>query len=522
MVFVRLEFPLGVYYALGPRERGEADVASSAEWAPSPVRLIGALLAAAHESPSDDVDADRSVLERLCRERPPLIHAPVAVAAHEQRKQAGDFGAVAELRGPSRWAPRNPSRSELKEMSPRVVGWTRTEVDKNGIAIGNRPIGIEWPDLDLTGEDLGRLRRMASDVAWLGTSRSPVLITVHDERTLDGPVGSTAHWTPLPWDTTALDASVRVPGPDLLAQYDAAYATRRSAKGRVESSGQQRPAAAGNLWPYAFEARAPTGVAPEHWGRLTVLVLDEESEMVPRTPATYLVARAFRAALMDTFGETGGGDDAPAILHGHGDTPHLAILPLPLVGHEHSTGDIRGFGLLFPHSSRIPDVSDHERNIARALDEFLPGATERRRIRVPGAGSLLVRAVSQWGDRLWALSPARYVGPSRSWVTVTPVVHSRWQKRNRPGALADQVAADCAHVGLPEPASMEFLRTSAVPGGASRLTPPVANLPEEWRRSLQGPQSHLRLEFEQEVYGPVVLGRARHFGVGLCIPDSED
>lgn len=76
---------------------------------------------------------------------------------------------------------------------------------------------------------------------------------------------------------------------------------------------------------------------------------------------------------------------------------------------------------------------------------------------------------------------------------------------------------DCAHVGLPEPSRIELLRGSAVTGGAGRLLP-AHQVPPDWRRSLQGPTSHLRLEFEREIRGPILLGRARHFGVGLCVP----
>ena len=35
----------------------------------------------------------------------------------------------------------------------------------------------------------------------------------------------------------------------------------------------------------------------------------------------------------------------------------------------------------------------------------------------------------------------------------------------------------------------------------------------------EAPAPHLRLTFSQPVCGPVLIGRARHFGLGLCIPD---
>jgi CRISPR-associated protein Csb2 len=116
------------------------------------------------------------------------------------------------------------------------------------------------------------------------------------------------------------------------------------------------------------------------------------------------------------------------------------------------------------------------------------------------------------------LSKLRYVAPARFWATVTPVVHSRWQKGEGTDALAAQVRADCAHVGLPDPVGIERLRTSALCGGGNRVIPVLEDLRPEWRRSAQGPRSHLLLEFDREVVGPILLGKARHFGLGLCLP----
>jgi CRISPR-associated protein Csb2 len=364
---------------------------------------------------------------------------------------------------------------------------------------------------------------MASDVTWLGTSRSPVIVTVTNRPDLGEFTDSTPCWSPQPWNTVLADAQLRVPTRDLLERFDRSFEARKSSSNRVEPSGQQRPTAGGNLWPYAIEHRGASGaLSPRHWGRLAVVALDSESEMTPRTPATYLVARAFRAALMDAFSKRDTNDDAPSVLHGHGEVPHLAIVPLPFAGHRHADGTIRGLALIFPHPDRLPDVAREAQAIEAALEAFFPGAKDRRQINVPGAGSLLIRPLPPSGVRPWALSPARYLGPSQTWTSVTPVVHSRWQKGNGAAALAAQVAADCAHVGLPEPTHVELLRASAVSGGANRLVPRVGKLRDEWRTSLQGPQSHLKVEFGKQVEGPVLLGRARHFGVGLLIPAADE
>ena len=91
MLAFTLRFPLGVYHALAPRP----DRHDAAEWAPHPTRLIGALLAAAHEVPSADVDGDRAVLQRLCEAPPPLVYAPPSAPWDDPTPRP--FATVAEL-----------------------------------------------------------------------------------------------------------------------------------------------------------------------------------------------------------------------------------------------------------------------------------------------------------------------------------------------------------------------------------------------------------------------------------------
>lgn len=520
MLSFTLRFPLGVYHALAPRP----DRHNGAEWPPHPVRLIGALLAAAHEVPSDDVEADRAVLQQICEASPPTVFAPRAALASEQASRDGQT--VAELRGPSRWAPRNPSVAEAKDLSPLMVRRTPTEIAKSGVAIGDRPVTIAWPELDFAGDRLERVRRMAANVAWLGTSRSPVLVTV--ETALEEAAASTPRWTPLPWSSpTPPDASLRVPDPSVLGRFDAAFAARRSEKDRIESAGNQQPAFAGAGHPYSLDdGRGSSAVFdPQHWGRFTIVAIDADSASagLPRAPSAYVLARTFRNALMATFEERGEANDAPEILHGRGDRPHIAVVPLPTVGHRHAKGSILGFGLLFPSEERCPEVAAQVDAIDGALAEFFPGAGDaRRELWRTREDSLAIEPSAATEERRWTLNTRRYRGPATTWVTATPVVLSRWTKgRDRAVAIQRQVALDCSYVGLPEPAEIEVLRTAGAEGGASRLLPQPSKLPPEWRKSLTGPTVHLRLRFDARVRGPLLLGRARHFGVGLLVPESS-
>ncbi|MBA2350083.1 MAG: type I-U CRISPR-associated protein Cas5/Cas6, partial [Solirubrobacterales bacterium] len=166
MLAVVLRFPLGVYHA-----QAQDDFARP-EWPPHPVRLVAALLAAAHTR-GVDVAAARSVLARLSAADPPVILAPRArdeVPASE-RDAPTDEPLVASLRGASRWAPRNHELSELRRdgVYPRELGRKRAEVHKVGVAIGDQSVAFSWPELELTADQLAVFEELVEDVAFLGT-----------------------------------------------------------------------------------------------------------------------------------------------------------------------------------------------------------------------------------------------------------------------------------------------------------------------------------------------------------------
>ena len=117
------------------------------------------------------------------------------------------------------------------------------------------------------------------------------------------------------------------------------------------------------------------------------------------------------------------------------------------------------------------------------------------------------------------LREARYRRASERWSTVTPLVHSRYLPRKSEQAVFEQVARECADVGLPAPAKIGVRRVSRFRGGPRSIDP--RTLPESWTGPLRGPQAHLDLWFDKPVRGPVLLGRARHFGVGLCLPFDD-
>ena len=109
----------------------------------------------------------------------------------------------------------------------------------------------------------------------------------------------------------------------------------------------------------------------------------------------------------------------------------------------------------------------------------------------------------------------RLLGPPGGapvWETATPFVPPRFLKRQGPNSLEGQIHAELASRGLPPPEHVEVLGNS----------PGVASLRHYVRRRLHGgapPPADigfaLRLRFASPVLGPIVLGYASHFGLGL-------
>jgi CRISPR-associated protein Csb2 len=535
MLTVTVRFPLGVYHA-----QSAADF-SEPEWPPHPVRLIAALVAAARDRVAPLEGADESI-DLLATAHPPRIVAPRAIAISPDPATAPDgMLRVARLRGASRWAPRNHELGELKNgVSPRDLGRGRAEVYKVGVAIGHQPIAFVWDELSLAPASRGTLQRLAADVTVLGASRSPVLLEVCGMAPPEE--GDAGSWVPADSRAAVATVDVRVATPATVADLDARHGRRMAAPARSGAPSRApyvAPGTTARRVPYAHSAQLAELPAepydPREWGEFIVVALDPEANDVrPKAPVAFSVARATRRALLSTYGDEGTTEEAPPVLRARGKDPHAALVPLSFVGPpsragagaKHADGRIMGLAVLLPHHEREPDMAVQRLRIESGLRALAVGTANAPRIpvHVPSVGSLTFRLVPN--HRVpESLREGRYVRASRRWTTVTPVVHSHHLRSKgrtkREHALHEQVARDCRDVGLPAPAEVTVRRAPRLRGAPGTIE--LRGLPPEWAGPVRGPRSHLDLVFEQPVVGPVLLGRARHFGIGLClpVPDGE-
>ena len=108
-------------------------------------------------------------------------------------------------------------------------------------------------------------------------------------------------------------------------------------------------------------------------------------------------------------------------------------------------------------------------------------------------------------------------GEGQTWLSVTPYLHP-WHVKKR-FAVVDQLRRECGQRDLPELSAIEPTPTVRV---GSRDRHPVHFHRFRAKRGLTQPDTHgsfWRLTFTEPVAGPLALGFACHFGLGLFRPE---
>ena len=228
-------------------------------------------------------------------------------------------------------------------------------------------------------------------------------------------------------------------------------------------------------------------------------------EVLPQFSRTLPQAELIHRALVGLAAE-GGRIDCP-VLTGK-DTSGQ-----PLTGHRH-------FHLL---------PLNLEANEPGRLDHFLLWAPMGFDAQAQQAVLALRRTWTKGGDkplfvtvagmgRLDDLAPAigrHALGESRTWISQTPFVAPRHIKRHGNNTLTAQVLAELTSRGFPTPQIEVLSREQCTEAHFHRFVRVRRN------RTKAPPRDHfigLRLTFPEPVRGPLTLGYAAHFGLGLFVP----
>lgn len=459
MLAVRCQFLQGTYQAAEPGAPAQA------EWPPHPGRLHAALVAAGWSLSGEQfADEQLRALSWLESLDPPSLALP---DGHPRT-------------APTVYVPRNLSPSESRSIGAHLRAGRATAAGRESgrvdrvfptTVIGDQPVWFIWTDAAIPSDVRKPLTLLVESVQYLGSSRSPVACAVSKDpplATLSPSRGGTGRGLRVatPGVTESLIATRSVPTINRL------MATAVYAPPGAQTA--PPPAAGPFLPPLVLRRTGGFGLTVAHTG---------------------LLASAFRRATL-----ANAGDGAPAVLHGHGRNPHAAFVPLPNVGHPHSSGEILGFALVLPEDSE-PD--DRDLSIAAAA-----AVAELRFNRDAEPWSLAV----DHRPNLKTLQPATWVGPSTMWRTATPIVLDRHPRKSRGESVESMLRLSFTNAGYPEPTKIRASHHPFLSGAIAG----IAQANDQLKKP--GTPVHAEVVFDEPVRGPMLVGRGRYIGVGLLKP----
>lgn len=569
MLALRIEYLTGRSVATSYNDR------TTAEWPPHPARIFSALVAAWADGDPHSED-ERAALDWLAEQPPPAIAASAAsrrtVVPHyvpvndtavlktfESRTErlAADRAELADLLSPS-----SPHETSADTTALAAVRRAATKLQKSidkqeaGLAalkkadqqkVTGTSVALERQAARLLPEQRMRQRRTFPSVSpydptvYFVWSSSPAPDVRHALDAIASRVVRVGHSSSLVTCRFVDDA----PAPTLVPNDEATIVLRVPGPGQVqrlvEAHGRYCEVEPRAL-PCRFQRYGPAGDEAPH--AVDVSVFSDEWIVLrqvrgPRLSMTLCaeVAQAFRAALMSYAS-----GDIPEAVSGHepdgtpSQKPHIAVLPLPFVGHVHATGDILGLAIVPPRAmdgdewlALLRALGTWEQAVRERLDE---GDVEAPPLELRlGARGVVELERVVWGTAPLAnLRAETWCRPARVWLSVTPVALDR-----HPGnlhasdpavaeaafrAATDTLATSCERIGLPRPIRVDALPSITMPGVAKARK--FAPFPADGRRP-QRAKVHAVVEFDRPVAGPVLLGAGRYSGLGLFRPvvDAE-
>ncbi len=207
-----------------------------------------------------------------------------------------------------------------------------------------------------------------------------------------------------------------------------------------------------------------------------------------------------RMAVMSRAKRVCGEDSIPSIFSGHG---------MP-AGNRHG------------HVFYLPWDSNGDGCIDRVVLHAPGGMQGEARRVVEGIKRLWTRDGCEWRLVLECIGDVACALTQRSnvWESITPYLHP-WH-RKKLFDVAAQIKRECRDRGLPEPTVLESVEEVEVGNRSKRrMRRPIHFQRFRSRTGLSQPDrlgSFWRLTFPEPVQGPLALGFACHFGLGLFVP----
>lgn len=475
MIAITVELLHGTIRAASASDLALTDQEDPGDWPPSPARLFSALVAADGTRDRSRV-TDGSELQVLAAATPPTI-----------------FASPGSEVIPSPLNPRyvvKPARVKPKaEGLHQEYPARSSELVNPGTRLSPKSPDITyvWNDIEPTEPLVKALERRAARVGYVGCSDSPARLRVHSSIE-DVDLAQT--WEP---DESG-SHDIPVPFPGLVEVLDTMY----------DAFGRGEPVRRSWYPVKRARYRSPDDPAPAEDSRWSEVLWLRLSSPIPGR-FVLRVTESLKAAVLKLY-ETHVAD-VPKELHGHGfdgQTGYQLVhwLGLPEVGYEHARGRLHGLAIAVPQGIDTATINGLHAAVSHLKTLTVAG---RPPVEVaPFAGE----------PKPWSAHPRRWRASSRRWISASPVVHER---RVKGEINIGHVAGWCLNSGI-RTRVVDF-RLSPVPlaHGALSLRPHEVFHSARGRR----PFSHLEVLFEEDVEGPVVLGRARQLGIGLMAPVLE-
>ncbi|MFA7521887.1 MAG: type I-U CRISPR-associated protein Csb2 [Halothiobacillaceae bacterium] len=195
---------------------------------------------------------------------------------------------------------------------------------------------------------------------------------------------------------------------------------------------------------------------------------------------------------------------------------NAARVPSVISGHDMPRDNRHGHAFYLPEDDDGDGHIDHV--LIHAPAGFAPDslrafdAMKKLWSGAAGEWSVMLEGYGETAD--WPES--HYLGSAVEWISVTPYLHP-WFRKKQFG-VEDQIRRECRERGVPEPIEIERIPFLEIHGRQRR---PVHFHRFRRKRGLTQPDrqgSFFRLRFPQPLEGPLALGFASHFGLGLFRP----
>lgn len=467
MTEIALSFPWGRYHGTPwGRHVNEGAI----DWPPSPWRLLRALYCIwQFREPELDREVVESVLSKLADA--PTYHLPRYTTAATRHYLPG----IGHLEGAS-------AERDLA-------------VDAFAVVPAHDEVRVRW-NAALDPREQHVLRRLLSQLTYLGRAESLCDAHLSDAGPADEPLAV----RPLPRESGDDAVDVLVPNSPLDLDALTVSTTQVRAGNRRRIPPGARMVRYSRPEPFVPSkrrlAKAPPLAEAVRWSLA--------GRALPSRHAAVAVATLLRRSAMSRAGSNG--RPIPGVLHGK---VANGFEMERQQGHRHAHwvafGDADGRLLTtvvaWAHDGFDSDVVA---GMAKVHQMFPRGIRDFGPQRI---------ALEDWGD-IEAVAP-ELVGPSRRWHSYTPFAPSIHRKKepNYEAFLLSAVRRELEWRELPS----DQVSVEMVPGAprAYRTHRPDKERLRDSRRAWG-----LRLHFDEEVSGPIVLGALSHFGLGLFLPEK--